>query len=78
MKHLDQLAGNEPVLWKKVESLIATKQPKSYDQAVELLVDLRDLAARAGGADFRRRVEALRNAHARKPTLIDRLHKVEL
>jgi len=45
---------------------------------VELLVDLRDLAARAGGADFRRRVEALRNAHARKPTLIDRLHKVEL
>jgi len=78
VKHLDQLAGNEPVLWKKVESLIATKQPKSYDQAVELLVDLRDLAARAGGADFRRRVEALRNAHARKPTLIDRLHKVEL
>jgi hypothetical protein len=77
-KHLDQLAGKEPMLWEKVESLIATKQPKSYDQAVELLVDLRDIGSRKDGADFRRRVEALRNAHARKPTLIDRLHKAGL
>jgi hypothetical protein len=77
-KHLDQLAGNEPVLWAKVESLVATKQPKSYDRAVELLVDLRDLAARKDGTDFRRRVEVLRTAHARKSTLIDRLHKAGL
>ena len=77
-KRLDQLAGNEPMLWAKVESLIATKQPKGYDQAVELLVDLRDIAARKDGADFRERIEALRTAHARKPTLIDRLHKAGL
>jgi len=77
-KHLDQLAGKEPMLWEKVGGLIATKQPKSYDRAVELLVDLRDLAARKDGADFRQRVEALRAAHARKPTLIDRLHKAGL
>lgn len=77
-KHLDQLAGREPVLWTQVESLIATKQPKSYDRAVELLVDLRDIAARKDGADFRQRLEALRTAHERKPTLIDRLHKAGL
>jgi hypothetical protein len=77
-KHLDQLAGKEPALWKKAESLIATKQPKSYDQAVELLVDLRDLASRKDAADFQRRVEALRIAHARKPTLIERLEKAGL
>jgi hypothetical protein len=66
------------MLWTKVESLIATKQPKSYDQAVGLLVDLRDLASRKDEADFRRRVEALRNAHAGKWTLVDRLHKAGL
>ena len=77
-KHLDQLTGKEPTLWKKVEGLIATKQPKSYDHAVEVLVDLRDLAARKDAADFRRHVEALRALHARKPTLIDRLHKAGL
>jgi len=77
-KHLDKLAGMEPMLWEKVEGLIATKQPKSYDQAVGLLVDLRDLAARNDGADFRGRVEALRVATARKPTFIDRLHKAGL
>lgn len=73
--HLDALAGREPAIWKQIEGLIAMKQPKSYDYALTLLVDLRDLAARKGGADFRQRVEELRAAHARKPTLIDRLQK---
>lgn len=77
-KHLDAFAGKEPVLWDRVQGLIATKQPKSYNQAVDLLVDLRDLAARSDGADFRPRLEALRAEHARKPTLIDRLHKAGL
>ncbi len=77
-KHLGQLAGKEPMLWEKVKGLIATKQPKSYDHAVELLVDLRDLAARKDGGSFRQRVEELRVAHARKPTLIGRLHKAGL
>ena len=77
-KHLDQLAGKEAMLWQKVDSLIATKQPKSYDQALEFLVDLRDLAARKDGSDFRRRVAALRTAHARKPTFIERLQKAGL
>lgn len=27
-KHLDQLAGKEPVLWEKAEGLIAIKPPK--------------------------------------------------
>ncbi len=76
--HLGQLVGKELVLWKKVESLIATKQPKSYDQAVEVLADLRDLAARKDELGFRRHVEALRVAHGGKRTLIARLDKVGL
>ncbi|MGH7822520.1 MAG: hypothetical protein ACREQ9_22390 [Candidatus Binatia bacterium] len=77
-KHLDGLVGREPAIWRRVESLIAVKQPKAYDEAVALLVDLRDLAARKGGGDFRLRIEALRAEHARKPTLIDRLNKAGL
>jgi hypothetical protein len=76
--HLDQLAGREPVLWRKVESLVAIKQPKSYDQAVELLADLRDLAARKDEVGFRQQVEALRAAHGGKRTLIARLDKAGL
>ena len=75
-RHLDALASREPVVWKQVESLIGTRQPKRYDQAVMLLVDLRDIAARKGGTDFRRRVEELRTVHASKPTPIARLQKV--
>ena len=41
-KHLEALSGKEEILWAKVEDLIATKQPKRYDDAVSLLRDLRD------------------------------------
>ena len=76
--HLDQLAGKEGVLWGKVESLIAIKQPKSYDQAVQVLADLRDLAARKDELGFRRQIETLRAAHGSKRTLIARLDKAGL
>lgn len=77
-KHLDQLAGQEPKLWAQADSLVATMKPKSYDQAIDMLVDLRDLAARTDGGDFQRRLDALRTAHAGKRTFIDRMRKAGL
>lgn len=77
-KHLDQLAGREPTLWAQVNGLAAAMKPKSYDQATELLVDLRDLAARSDGGDFRKRLDALRTAHGGKRTFIDRMRKAGL
>jgi len=77
-RHLDSLVGREAKLWAEVDSLIATKQPKSYDQAVKLLVDLRDLEARGKGGDFRLRIESLREAQARKPSFVERLRKAGL
>jgi hypothetical protein len=74
-KHLDSLMGQEPKLWAEIEALIATKKPKCYDHAVEILLDLRDLDARAGGGDFRTRLETFREGHARKPSFIERLRK---
>ncbi len=78
-KHLDAIVGKEPELWNQIETLIATKQPKNYDRAVELLVDLRDLAAREGKTeDFGARLDALRASQVRKPSLIERLRKAGL
>ena len=62
----------------EVDTLIAAKQPKSYDLALKLLVDLRDLAASGKGDDFGPRIETLRQSHARKPAFIERLNKAGL
>jgi hypothetical protein len=77
-KHLDSLAGRESKLWGEVDTFVASKQPKSYDQAVAILVDLRDLAARGKAGEFGLRIEALREAQARKPSFIQRLAKAGL
>lgn len=78
-KHLDELARQEPKLWTRIDALIATKQPKGYDEAVRLLIDLRDLAQRDGwGNKFRKRLETLHADHARKPSFLDRLRKAGL
>lgn len=61
-----------------IDRPLTAKQSKSYDQAIKLLVDLRDLDARGKGGDFRLRVEALRQAHARKPSFVERLGKAGL
>jgi hypothetical protein len=77
-KYLDGLVGREPALWIEVEDLVATKLPRSYDRAVEILVDLRDLAARRKGGDFLLRLTALRQAHERKRSFLERLRKAGL
>jgi hypothetical protein len=61
-----------------MDILIATRQPKTYDQALKLLVDLHDLDARGKGGDFRLRSESLRHVHPRKPSFIERLRKAGL
>jgi hypothetical protein len=77
-KHLLSLVGREQRLWAKVDTLITTTQPTSYDLAVKILVDLRDLDACGKGGGFKLRMKTLRQAHARKPSFIDRLGKAGL
>jgi hypothetical protein len=78
-KYLDELTGRENEIWSEVETLIATKLPKSYDRAVTLLVDLRDLAQRSGTqTDFERRAGELRERHRAKSSLLKRFQKVKL
>ena len=47
-KHLDRQAAREHELWPAVREHISTRLPAEYDQAVALLLDLRDLARRRG------------------------------
>jgi hypothetical protein len=75
-RHLDGLAGRDEELWRRVDPLVDSKKPTAYDEAVSLLADLRDLAAREGReAAFRMRLDTLREQHARKPSFLDRLRK---
>jgi len=73
-RHLDTLAVDQPAVWQRIDELIATKKLREYGLAVQLLVDLRDLTERDGGtAVFEYRLTLLRVAHARKPSLLQRL-----
>ncbi len=77
--YLDEIAGREPELWTQIESLIATKQSKRYDEAVRLLIDLRDLAQREGrDREFQKRIEVICTTHARKVAFIERVGKARL
>jgi hypothetical protein len=78
-KYLEALAGREKQAWEQVSELIQTKQPKNYDQAVNLLVDLRDLAVQRGReGEFNSALEQLRTLHYSKASFLRRLAKANL
>jgi len=78
-KHLESLIGKEDGLWAEVDQLIATRQPKRYDEAVCLLQDIHDLADMQGRiSEFSLRMKALCSEHTKKTTLAERLRKAKL
>jgi len=78
-RRLDKLAGEEDAAWSRVETMIATRKPAEYDAAVTLLTDLQALAEREDRYDtFTLRTIALRQTHARKPALIERLNRARI
>ena len=76
--YLNGLVGQENRRWTEADNWAKTRLPPNYDAAVQLLQDLRDLAARTGNLDFIPRLEAFRNTHARKPSLLGRISKANL
>jgi hypothetical protein len=77
--YLEALAKRENVAWKQVEAYIQKRQPKEYERAVILLVDLHDLAVRQGDeTGFQLTMEELRKTHAAKGTFLRRLAKANL
>jgi hypothetical protein len=73
-RRLAVLAGREEDAWREADTRMATKQSAEYDAAVRLLKDLQTLHARDGRLVlFAERMARLRQAHARKYSLMDRL-----
>ena len=74
---LSELAGREPEVWRKVEELIGVKNARAYDEAIALLCDLRDLAAKSGRSpEYGTRVNRLLAIHASKRNFVQRLKRI--
>lgn len=78
-RYLDQLGRRQPEIWKQVAAHVWTRQPKDYDRAVSLLIDLHDLAVcRGQTARFQAALEKVRQVHAAKESFLRRLAKAKL
>lgn len=77
--HLETLTGREEALWHQVDALIQIARTKEYDQALQILVDLRDLSERdEQGEAFADRLDALRERYPNRRSLHDRLARAGL
>lgn len=73
-KHLEALRRKGEAVWHEIETEIVRRNPAGYDRACSLLRDLRVLAEQnETSADFSRRLNAIRDRHARKGQFIARL-----
>jgi hypothetical protein len=78
-QYLESLAGREESVWEKVGELIDSKQPAKYDEAVKLLVDLRDLNKKTATEKvFKQKLKAICANHYRKVGFLNRLQKAGL
>jgi hypothetical protein len=79
LRELEALAKREAEAWAEVESLIEEKKAKPYDEAVRLLVKLRDLAKHRGEEEaFQQRVSDFYKRYSRRPGLLERLRNAGL
>lgn len=77
-KRLNEIAGRESVLWNQIELFASDKKAVSYDKAIELLIDLRDFAARGDRREFLLKFDALKQRHSSKSSFIGRLQNLDV
>jgi hypothetical protein len=71
---LDTLKRRGETVWREIENEIERRNPGGYDRALGLLTDLAVLATEQGSnRDFNRRLQAIRERHAKKGRFIERL-----
>ena len=79
IEELQTLAKREAQVWQQVESLIQKAQSKSYDEAVKLLVKLRDLAEYQNRLPvFQERLNRIYEQYSNRSGLKRRLQEVGL
>ena len=78
-QYLESLAKREGAVWKQLFGLIEERKPKDYDKAVQLLIDLHDLAVRRGREfDIDAEFEKLCEAHSSKSSFLRKLAEAQL
>lgn len=78
-RYLASIAGRESELWERIGDLISARKPNQYEEAVKLLVDLRDLHTSTQGiTDFQIRLASLRKDHRNKCQFLRRLNQAGL
>lgn len=79
IEELEALARRKAEAWAEVEALIEQMQAKAYDEAVRLLVRLRDLARHQGEeAAFQQQLNSIYERYKRRSGLLGRLRDVGL
>lgn len=77
-KRLAALEGKESLLWAKIDDNLARKQPKYYEQIVAVLLDLHELAHRAGDNSFAEKLATFQRDHHRKNKLLNMIAEAGL
>ena len=76
---LEALAQRGEAPWDEVDALIQRSQAKPYDEAVRLLVKLKELAVhQRQEAAFQARMAEISDRYQRRYSLIERFHKARL
>jgi len=79
IKALETLAPREAQVWDEVDNLLIKAQSNSYDQAVALLIQLKELAQYKGDSlTFKERLNTIRKIYSRRTGLLERLKKAGL
>lgn len=79
IKELEALSQEEPQLWQNVHALIQKSQANAYKEAVQLLLNLREVAAYRGKeAAFQEQIEQLCEQYRRRSSLLARLRQAGL
>ena len=74
---LDAIVRRGESVWQEIETEIERRNATGYDRATSMLLDLRAISKEKGAPeDFLGRLKEIRNRHARKERLIERLAKL--
>jgi len=79
IQELEELARQEDQIWQDVNALIEKKQTKAYDEAVQILLKLQELAVYKEQEDvFQERLNQIYEQYRRRPGLLSRLRGADL
>lgn len=78
-QYLETLKPQQAQIWDTIDGLIARKQAQPYQQAVQHLIDLRDLAALEGkSAIFQARIRQMQADYSNRSGLLRRMREAKL